>query len=91
MATRSASWSRPADECPRVPAALVVVVATGLFLTAWWGLHRDFFVQEQISKLLPAAVKNLSNANSGKGLLELGGEVLCHLRGPQLGMLGPET
>src|SRR5207244_2162936 len=28
-----------------------VVVATGLFLTAWWGLHRDFFVQEQISDL----------------------------------------
>src|SRR5262249_49341557 len=49
------------------------------------------FVQQQISKLFPGAVKDLSNADSGKGPVELGGEVLCHLRGPQLGMLGPET
>ena len=49
MVTRSASWSRPADG--RVPTALVVVVACGLFLAAWWGVHRDFFVHDQISDL----------------------------------------
>jgi Glycosyltransferase family 87 len=51
VATRSASWSPPADGRRRVPTALAVVVAVGLFLTAWWGVHRDFFVREQISDL----------------------------------------
>jgi hypothetical protein len=49
VAIRSESWSRPADG--RLPAALAVVVAIGLFIAAWWGLHRDFFVHAQISDL----------------------------------------
>ena len=49
MATRSASWSRPADG--RLPAALATVAAIGLFLAAWWGLHHDFFLHAQISDL----------------------------------------
>jgi hypothetical protein len=51
VATRSASWSPPADGRRSVPTALVVLVAIGLFFAAWWGLHRDFFVREQISDL----------------------------------------
>ncbi|HEX6702916.1 MAG TPA: glycosyltransferase 87 family protein [Gaiellaceae bacterium] len=50
MATRSASWSRPADG--RASAAVAAVVATGLFLLVWWNLHRDFFVRHEISDLL---------------------------------------
>ena len=46
MATRSASWSRPADGRP---AALAALVATGVFLAAWWGLHHDFFLHAEIS------------------------------------------
>ena len=49
MATRSASWSRPAEG--RLPAVLAAVVAIGLFLAAWSALHRDFFLHAQISDL----------------------------------------
>ena len=49
MATRSASWSRPADG--RTSAALAAALASLLFLVAWWCLHRDFFVGDQISDL----------------------------------------
>jgi len=49
VVTRSASWSPPADG--RYPTALVVAVAIGLFLGAWWGVHSDFFVHDEISDL----------------------------------------
>jgi hypothetical protein len=50
VATRSASWSRPADGA--TVAIVAAVVATGAFLVVWWVLHRDFFVRHEISDLL---------------------------------------
>jgi hypothetical protein len=50
VATRSASWSRPADG--RFLATIAAVVAAGVFLVVWWVLHRDFFVRHEISDLL---------------------------------------
>ena len=50
MATpRSASWSRPADGRPS--AAFAAALACAIFLVAWWALHADFFVRDEISDL----------------------------------------
>ncbi|TMM00811.1 MAG: DUF2029 domain-containing protein [Actinobacteria bacterium] len=48
MDAPSASWSRPADGRP---AALAALVAAGVFLATWWGLHHDFFLHAEISDL----------------------------------------
>src|SRR5216683_2175113 len=49
------------------------------------------FVEKQLCKLLSGSVQDLSDPGSREGLAKPGGQLLCHLRRPHSGMIGPET